>query len=40
MVGANSITTPDKHCFIFWLIVGKIASFKKSNPNNTIQITQ
>lgn len=31
MIGANSLSTADKHCFIFWLIVGKISAFKKIN---------
>lgn len=29
MIGANSLTTADKHCFIFWLIAGKIAGYSK-----------
>lgn len=30
MIGANSISTADKHCFIFWLIIGRISSFNKN----------
>lgn len=30
MIGANSISTVDKHCFIFWITIGRIASFQKS----------
>lgn len=33
MFGANSISTPDKHCFFFWLVIGKIATFKKNKSN-------
>lgn len=40
MIGANSLTTPDKHCFIFWLIAGKIASFTKKHPNNIFSSLQ
>lgn len=29
MIGANPLSTPDKHCFIFWLIMGLVASFGK-----------
>lgn len=29
MLGANPLTTPDKYCFIFWLVAGYISSFKK-----------
>lgn len=29
MIGANSLTTADKHCFIFWLIAGRIAGYSK-----------
>ncbi len=31
MIGANPLSTPDKYCFIFWLIAGYISSF---NPKN------
>ena len=31
MIGANSISTADKHCFIFWLIIGRISSYNKKN---------
>lgn len=30
MIGANSLSTSDKHCFLFWLIAGRIASYKSS----------
>ena len=30
MIGANSISTADKHCFVFWLIIGRISSFCKN----------
>lgn len=30
MIGANSLTTADKHCFIFWLIAGRIAGYSTS----------
>ena len=30
MIGANSISTADKHCFVFWLIIGRISSFNKT----------
>ena len=29
MIGANSLTTADKHCFIFWLVAGRIAGYSK-----------
>lgn len=33
MIGANPLSTPDKHCFLFWLTVGRIASFNvKKEP--------
>ena len=28
MIGANSLSTADKHCFIFWYVLGIISSFK------------
>lgn len=28
MIGANPLSTADKHCFIIWLIIGRISSFK------------
>lgn len=34
MIGANSLTTQDKHGFIFWLIMGHIASFNLKKRNN------
>jgi len=29
MVGAEPLGTPDKHSFIYWLIMGRVASFKR-----------
>ena len=28
MIGANPLSTLDKHCFIFWMTAGRIAAFK------------
>ena len=28
MIGAAPLSTEDKHCFLFWLIMGRVASFK------------
>lgn len=36
MVGANSLSTADKHCFLFWLTVGRIAAFKKPAEKNNV----
>lgn len=29
MIGANSLSTIDKSCFVFWLVMGRVSSFKK-----------
>lgn len=28
MIGADPLATPDKHCFLYWLIIGRVSSFK------------
>ena len=28
MIGADPLATPDKHCFFYWLVIGRVASFK------------
>lgn len=28
MIGADPLATPDKHCFFYWLIIGRVSSFK------------
>ena len=28
MSGADPLATPDKHCFFYWLVIGRVASFK------------
>lgn len=30
MIGANPLSTADKHCFVFWMAAGRIAAFKNS----------
>lgn len=30
MIGANPLSTADKHCFIIWLIIGRVSSFKSN----------
>lgn len=37
MIGANPLSTPDKYCFIFWLIAGYISSF---NPRKQLNISK
>lgn len=40
MIGANPLSTSDKHCFIFWLTIGRIAAFstgKSPNGSHTIR---
>lgn len=37
MIGANPLSTADKHCFIFWLTVGRIAAFKPINSASKIK---
>lgn len=29
MVGANPLSTPDKHCFLYWLALGQISKYNK-----------
>lgn len=39
MIGADPLATPDKHCFFYWLIIGRVSSFKpteKNEENNII----
>lgn len=31
MIGADPLATPDKHCFFYWLVIGRVASFKLAN---------
>ncbi|WP_297182901.1 hypothetical protein [uncultured Phocaeicola sp.] len=28
MIGAEPLATPDKHCFFYWLIMGRVSSFR------------
>ena len=31
MIGANPLSTYDKHCFLFWMALGQISRYKKNN---------
>ena len=37
MIGANPLSTADKHCFIFWLAVGRVAAFKPIHSASKIK---
>lgn len=36
MIGANPLSTADKHCFLFWLTVGRIAAFSKKPAKENV----
>lgn len=36
MIGAAPLSTVDKSCFIFWLVMGRVASFKK--PKSSVML--
>lgn len=33
MIGANPLSTSDKHCILFWLALGQISTYKNKNNN-------
>lgn len=33
MIGADPLATPDKHCFFYWLIIGRVSSFSPIKQN-------
>lgn len=35
MIGAAPLSTIDKSCFVFWLVMGRVASFKKTRTITT-----
>ena len=35
MIGANPISTFDKHPIIYWMVLAQIANFKKNNKYAT-----
>lgn len=37
MIGANPLSTIDKHCIVFWLVMGRVASYKDRSEKSRIR---